>query len=83
MASSSGDSTVEQLGMTRASTLYAPMNDLNPRTFFGGVQEASVAIRCELAVRVPCDHTHPRTVVVCGQITVFLADSRRLQSLKA
>ena len=50
------------------------MNDRKPPTLSGALHEDSVAMRCVLAHVVPKFYTHPKIVVVLGQMTVFDAD---------
>ena len=67
----------EHPGMTRESTLYAPMNDRIRPTVSGAGHEARVAMRCGLALKVPAFQIHPSIVVDRGLMMVFDAERRR------
>lgn len=66
--------------MHREIALKAPINDLMALQVFGGSTAAKGDILCGLTVIVPCDHTHPSTVAVVGQMKVFGADKVKLFS---
>ena len=78
MTSSNGARRDELAGITRARTLYAPMNDFIAPTFCGGGHKDNTDTRCGLAVSVPSDQVQPRIVVDFGLITVFEAERRKL-----
>ena len=75
--SSRGDNKLEQWGITRESTLNAPMNERRPLTVFGGSQVDNAVSLWVVAVKVPCCYFQPRTEVDFGAITVFEAERRR------
>ena len=77
MVSSSCARSDEHPGMTRESTLYAPMNDRIRPTVSGSGHEARVAMRCGLALKVPAFQIHPSIVVDWGLMMVFDAERRR------
>ena len=55
IASSSGERRDEQAGITRARTLYAPMDDFIAPTFSGGGHEHNTEIRCGLVAKLADD----------------------------
>ena len=75
--SSSFARSVEHPGMTRESTLEAPMKDRIWATVSGAGQEARAAMRCGLALKVPQFQIQPSIVVDCGLMMVFDAERRR------
>ena len=77
MAFSSGVRVCAQLGSTRASTLYAPINDRRPWTVSGSLQVVRTDTLCGLVESLPWVQIQPRMVVERGQIIVFEAERRR------
>ena len=69
--SSSFARSVEHPGMTRESTLKAPINDRIRATVSGAGQEARAAMRCGLALKVPQFQIQPSIVVDCGLMMVL------------
>ena len=63
-----GERRDEQAAVTRASTSYAPMNDIMAPSFSNGEHEDNTAIWYGMAVSVPCDQVLPRIVVHFGLI---------------
>ena len=49
-----GERRDQQAGVTRARTLYAPINDIMALSFSNGELEDNTAIWCEMTVSVPC-----------------------------
>ena len=75
--SSSFARSVKHPGMTRESTLKAPMKDHIQATVSGAGQEARAAMRCGLALKVPQFQIQPSIVVDCGLMMVFDAERWR------
>ena len=66
-----GERRDQQAGVTRARTLYAPINDIMALSFSNGELEDNTAIWCEMAVSVPCAQVLPRIVVQIGLIILL------------
>ena len=77
-ASSSGARNVEQLGITLARTLLAPINDFIWPSVSGAGQEARVAMQCGLAFNVLDLQIYLRMVVDVGLTTVLDVDRHKL-----